>query len=283
MTTDIWAFEAIGTRWEIYPSSDSESRDVASKIIANFDTAYSRFRKDSAVWQLYTNGKATLPNFARMHKIYRALWQTTAGAINPLVGGSLSALGYDVDYSLSVGEPVPAPDFENLQVDADGLATAPIGTLLDVGAVGKGELIDLVFAALSASGWSGIVDAGGDIRVSEGEMIRVALEHPSDASQAIGVVELSGKAIAASATNRRTWKGVHHIVDARTGMPATEVNATWAIAGTAAYADAIASALFFATPAEIQATGEFGEFEYVRIFSTGMVEFWLPSGEVFAS
>lgn len=278
-----WIFEAIGTRWEITPAPSAESHTKVSEIISEFDSAYSRFRKDSAVWRLALTGKVKLPGFFRMHKTYRTLWKLSSGAVNPLVGESLNALGYDASYSLSVGSPVPAPSLENLNVEADGLITAPVGSLLDIGAIGKGELIDLVFDSLSESGWVGVVDAGRDMRISPGHPIRIALENPENADEAIGIVELEGKAIAASATNRRAWKGLHHIIDARTGLPTTEVSATWAIADSAIHADAIASALFFATPKEIAEAGEFGKFEYVRIFSGGTVEFWLPSGEVFTS
>jgi thiamine biosynthesis lipoprotein len=78
-------------------------------------------------------------------------------------------------------------------------------------------------------------------------------------------------AICSSATNRRVWgSGIHHVIDATTGLPTSRVIATWAIAGTALEADGLATALFFADPARLGA--EF-DFTYVRMLTGGTVEF----------
>ena len=90
-----------------------------------------------------------------------------------------------------------------------------------------------------------MVDAGGDIRLS-GVTERIALEHPYDPAKAVGVWELAGGALCASAVNRRAWgDGLHHVLDARTGEPVRQIAATWAVAPTAMLADAVATALFF--------------------------------------
>ncbi len=104
-----------------------------------------------------------------------------------------------------------------------------------------------------------------------GAFIRVALEHPADPTKAIGVVNLGDGAICASASNRRAWgDGLHHVIDATTGLPTSTVIATWAIAPTALVADGVATALFFADSQRLAA--EFGV-RFVRVFSTGRVEF----------
>ncbi len=62
-------------------------------------------------------------------------------------------------------------------------------------------------------------------------------------------------ALCASATNRRAWgDGLHHVLDARTGVPVRSVVATWAVGADAMRADAIATALFFEGGPEL-ATG----------------------------
>ncbi|MEO6117149.1 MAG: FAD:protein FMN transferase, partial [Pseudolysinimonas sp.] len=145
------------------------------------------------------------------------------------------------------------PSWEDaLSWDGEYLTTAtPV--LLDVGAAGKGYLVDLVSELLTDHGIpQHVVDASGDL-LTRGVPLRVALEHPLDPSRAIGVVELSGgaddAALCASASNRRAWgDGLHHILDAVTGEPTSQVIASWAIASTARWADAAATALFFDTP-----------------------------------
>jgi thiamine biosynthesis lipoprotein len=123
------------------------------------------------------------------------------------------------------------------------MAAAP--ALIDIGALGKGRLVDLVVAALSHVEGDLVVDAGGDIRV-RGAGVRIALEHPYDARRAIGVVEVRDGAVCASAVNRRAWgDGLHHVLDARTGSPVRTWAATWAFAPDAMTADAVSTALFF--------------------------------------
>ena len=149
------------------------------------------------------------------------------------------------------------------------------------GAAGKGQLVDLVSGLLTARGIDAhVVDAGGDLRTAGPEPLRVALEHPADPAQAIGVVEVADGAIAASAVNRRAWADRHHVLDGRTGDPTREVVATWAIAATAMEADGLATALFFAPPARLERVFAFTG---VRVFADGRYErsAALP-GELFA-
>jgi thiamine biosynthesis lipoprotein len=208
-----------------------------------------------------------------LFELYRRLYEATGGAVSPLVGRALENLGYDRAYSLrptGAAVTVPAWD-EAVAWDGETLTTVqPV--LLDVGAAGKGMLVDLISARLTASGHTdAIVDGSGDIRRIGAEPIRVGLEHPLDTTKAIGIALVGNVAICSSATNRRAWgNGLHHVIDATTGLPTHNVIATWAIAATALEADGLATALFFADPSALAARFDF---TWVRMFSTGQVEF----------
>jgi thiamine biosynthesis lipoprotein len=144
-----------------------------------------------------------------------------------------------------------------------------VPALLDVGALGKGRLVDLVVAALARVPGDVVVDAGGDIGV-RGAGVRIGLEHPYDPTKAIGVVEVQDQALCASATNRRAWgSGLHHVLDARTGLPVRTWAATWAWAPEAMAADAVATALFFDGGVEIAETWGV---EWVRMSTDGRVQ-----------
>ena len=192
--------------------------------------------------------------------------------MSPLVGRALEELGYDSTYSLKPSSTrTRIPDWaEAISWNGSELTTlTPV--MLDVGAAGKGYLVDLVAGVLAEYGVSAAtIDASGDILHRGPAELRVALEHPLDASKAIGIVTVRNQAICASAPNRRAWAGVHHILDARTGLPTDRIIATWAIAATALEADGLATALFFAEPEQLVA--EF-DFQFVRMFSTGRVEY----------
>ncbi|WP_164234512.1 FAD:protein FMN transferase [Microbacterium hydrocarbonoxydans] len=269
----VWRFDAIGTRWEIETAHtlDEGHRAAVAAEIARFDAEWSRFRADSQVARLCREGgRLAASDAGAMLDAYRELSAATAGAVNPLVGDSLAALGYDADYSLTAAEPLAAPAAwtDLIRWTADGVtASAPV--LLDVGALGKGRLVDLVVAVLADVPGDLVVDAGGDMRV-RGGAVRIGLEHPYDAAKAIGIVSLRDAALCASAVNRRAWgDGLHHVLDARTGLPVRTWAATWALAPDAMRADAVATALFFdGGPGLAAAWGV----EWVRMTTDGTAE-----------
>ena len=200
------------------------------------------------------------------------MYEATDGAVSPLVGRTLETLGYDSAYSLRpAASPAPVPRWEDsFAWDGHNLQTVrPI--VLDVGAAGKGYLVDIVGRLLSAAGVDAfVIDASGDILHRGSAPIRVGLEHPLDTTRAIGVVSLADASLCASASNRRAWgDGLHHIIDATTGLPTNRVTAAWAIAPTALVADGLATALFLTEP---QRLADSFDFEYVRMFSDGRVE-----------
>jgi thiamine biosynthesis lipoprotein len=124
------------------------------------------------------------------------------------------------------------------------------------------------------------VDAGGDLRHHGDQPVRVGLEHPLDPTRVVGVVELHGNALCASAVNRRAWSdGLHHILDARTGVPVDDVLATWVIADDAMLADGIATALFLTDAQRMNHTDRFA---YVRMLSDRIESSPGFSGELFA-
>lgn len=266
--------EALGTAWHLRTdAAPPRVTSVAEAVLDAFDRTWSRFRADSEVTALArTGGRIALDaDTQAMFDLYRRLTDLTGGAVSPLVGGSLAALGYDADYTLQAGVPAPAPDSDILRIlNGDLVLDAP--ATVDIGALGKGLAVDLVVAALQAEQIVvDRVDASGDLWHGGEATLRVALEDPHDPTKAIGVARLvPGTAIAASAVNRRTWgEGLHHVLDARTGLPVAEVTATWAIAESAMLADAAATALFFTSA---QAVAQALDVVAVRMFDHRVVE-----------
>lgn len=277
MTASVWRFDAIGTVWEIETAAplDSGVRSAVTEEIEAFDREWSRFRSDSLVSAL-ARGAGAVPapcDAEDMLAAYVELSAATGGAVNPLVGAALERRGYDAAYSLVDGGAEPAP--RDLLALDDGLLTLREPAVIDVGALGKGRLVDLVLGVVAAAvDGDVVVDAGGDIAVRGGPH-RIGLEHPFDARRAIGVVEVTDAALCASASNRRAWSSatgetLHHVLDARTGQPVRTIVAAWAFAPTAMRADAIATALFFDGGARL--AHDWGV-EWVRMLSDGRVEY----------
>lgn len=248
-----WQFEAIGSHWQIDTASPlgPEVRSEVTALIDEFDRNWSRFRDDGTVGELRSRaGRHRMPDDAApLLDLYAQLYRLTEGAMSPTVGAGLERLGYDADYSLRPsGAPVAGPDWSRVRWDEPYLVTEE-PFVLDVGAAGKGYLADRIADVLARTiDGPFTVDGSGDL-VRSGPAIRVALEHPLDPTMAVGVVEVGDAALAGSAVNRRAWgEGLHHVLDARTGMPAGDVIATWVLAADARTADALATALFFVEP-----------------------------------
>jgi thiamine biosynthesis lipoprotein len=271
-----YSFEAIGTAWQIDTPVEL-STDLIASISAttdDYDLVYSRFRPDSRVRQAALRpGLLELPaSAAELGELYRTLYRLTEGRMTPLVAASLEHLGYDEGYSLRPGPGhLPPPAWSDV-LDWQGRRVrtkAPV--LLDVGAAGKGQLVDLVAGVLAAAGLRQYtVDASGDLLTAGEQYLRIALEHPYNPTQAIGVLELRDGALCASAANKRAWgEGLHHVLDGATGRPVDKVVATWVRADRAMVADGLATALFFT---DHQTLGGAFDFSSVRMFSDGRAE-----------
>jgi thiamine biosynthesis lipoprotein len=96
-----------------------------------------------------------------------------------------------------------------------------------------------------------LVDAGGDIAVSgpmaDGSAWPIAIDDPHAPGETIGVLLLSGGAVATSGRDYRRWRQGererHHIIDPRSGEPAdTDVLSATVLAPTAVMAESAAKA-----------------------------------------
>ncbi len=272
-----FSFDGIGTRWTVSTPHrlEEEHRRLLLRTVADYDSAWSRFRPDSTVAAIAAGpGRYELPGeAAALGELYGRLYRLTGGAMTPLIGASLERLGYDAGYALvPAGPPRRAPRWEDV-LDWNGtVVTTSEPVVLDVGAAGKGQLADLISGGLGAAGVTDhFIDAGGDLLNPGPAPVAVALEHPYDPTRAIGTVQLGTGALCASAANRRVWgDGLHHVLDGTTGIPVRTIVASWAMAGSALLADALATALFFAAGAALQQEYDFA---WLTVYSDGHAEY----------
>jgi thiamine biosynthesis lipoprotein len=285
------AFTAIGTDWRIDTEHalPGELRRRIRSLTEDFDRVWSRFRPDSLVTRVaQTAGGGRFEFPARdepLLDLYDRLVTATGGAVDPLVGRDLELLGYDARYTLAPDEAAITTrrrrDVWSTDIRRDGaVITTDHPVVIDVGAAGKGYLVDLVAQALLAGGIDAfVVDGSGDLRHRGPEPVRVGLEHPTLPGRVIGAVPLRDAALCASATTRRTWgEGLHHVLDGRSGRPIADVVATWVVAADAATADGLATALFLSEPAALSAFDS----SWVRMLADGRVQ-WSDdfAGELF--
>jgi thiamine biosynthesis lipoprotein len=230
-----------------------DARRRAEETLDAVDRACSRFRADSDL----TRANLGAGRWVRVDPLLVAAAgaaldaaEQTGGLVDPTLGNSLVALGYDADLDAvrsrpddPAGIPLPAvPDaWRAIGVDPCGAVLVPAGTALDLGATGKAFAADLVAATLAAAGTACIVSLGGDIAIGvpggdpddaswvrdEGPVewpVTIA-ERPDDPPQQTVLLDRGG--LATSSVVHRRWQrggeGVHHLLDPRTGRPADGV------------------------------------------------------------
>lgn len=278
--TDVFSFPAIGTQFRISTARalPEGSRTDVLALCEDFDCVWSRFRADSLVTRIARaehGGRFEIP--ARdlpLLDIYDRLGAVTHGAVNPLVGRDLELLGYDAEYSLRPDRAALASRVtDSWPRDVRRVHSSLVterSVVVDVGAAGKGHLVDLIAGVLADAGVDAfLVDGSGDLRHRGPAPVRAGLEHPTMSGRVIGVVELQDESLCASATTRRTWGDrLHHVLDGRSGEPVTDVVATWVIAADTVTADGLATALFVADPASLEKF----EFSWVRMLADGRIQ-----------
>jgi thiamine biosynthesis lipoprotein len=114
------------------------------------------------------------------------------------------------------------------------------GRRLDPCAVVKGWAVQRAAELLTAAGAARFcLNAGGDVVATDGPW-RVGVRHPEQADRLCTVLEITDGAVATSARYERG----DHIIDGRTGRPATGLLSLTVVAPSLTEADATATAAF---------------------------------------
>ncbi len=283
VSTSRFEFDAIGTSWEIDTPAPigPATRQRVLDLVERFDSGYSRFREDSLITRIAEaeNGGTFEfpPEAAAMFDLYDRLHVATERAVDPLIGRDLELLGYDREYSLIpvqselAAHAIRRPQWNSDVGRQDNKLVTRQPLVIDLGAVGKGYLVDLTARLLAADGFEDfVVNGSGDMLHRGDKVLDVGLEHPLDPAMVVGIARLRNASLCASAVNRRSWgNGLHHVLDGRSGMPVNEVIATWVVATDTATADGLATALFFVSGSRLTANFDFA---FVRMFADGRIE-----------
>lgn len=140
--------------------------------------------------------------------------------------------------------------------DQRSTVTLPEGFRVGLGGIAKGYGVDRAMRVLQAHGIAhAVVNAGGDLKVlgedTDGPW-EVALKHPRDRDRVMAVMRFSNAAVVTSGDYERFFeldgKRYHHILDPRTGLPATGCMSATVSAPSAELADALATACCVAGP-----------------------------------
>lgn len=149
--------------------------------------------------------------------------------------------------------------YGKVQVDLEANKVAlPAGTRLGLGGIAKGYGVDRAMAVLLKHGIkNAVVNAGGDLKAlgtKFGKPWRIAITHPRGGKEPVAVIPLSNICLVTSGDYERFFeldgKRYHHILDPRTGRPATGCISATVLAPDAAFADALATAMAVLGPVD---------------------------------
>ncbi len=268
-----FSFESIGTRWQIDILENisrtklEEIRVNVQSFLEEFTVTYSRFSAESTVTRISEKiGRYKFPESAReLFSIYKKLYDLSDGRFTPLIGDTLSLAGYDRKYSLVSKKMTRPKKWEEVMQFSYPYLSTHEKVILDFGACGKGYAIDRISHLLKeAKIKSYIIDASGDLYISEAKNTRIGLENPLDPKQVIGVATINNVSICASSLNRRKWDKYSHIIDPRTLASPEGILGVWVISKKAVLADALATALFLDRPDKFKKDFKF---EYLILYS----------------
>ena len=214
-------FQALGTTAQVCVTEPRTLDDAAAVVedeLAAIDLACSRFRGDSELTALNrAEGRPfeAGPLLFEAFEVAIRAAMLTDGDVDPTVGRSIGALGWNCDFTVLVTrgeqtgfEVVPAAGWSAISVDRDRrVVRVPAGVEIDLGATAKALAADRSAQAASlATGGAGVlVNLGGDLAVAgappaDGWSIRVTDDHRSPPDADGQTIAIRGGGLATSST-----------------------------------------------------------------------------------
>jgi thiamine biosynthesis lipoprotein len=245
---------ALGSTALLWTTDDAALSDATAELVRELegvDLACSRFRDDSELARL---NRAQGKPFAASRYLFEAVRTAvraaaaTDGWVDPTIGRGLRLAGYDRTFTMVGGHDpgsvrfAPAAGWQLVELDDDRRSIRiPSGVELDLGATAKALAADrAALAAAKRTGTGILVSLGGDIAIAGpaplgGWPVRIADDHRASLDGPGPIVSVESGGLATSSVTVRRWQmaehDLHHILDPRTGRPASSC---WRTASVAA-------------------------------------------------
>lgn len=268
-------FTAMGTLVDVTIwGADPES---AERAAAEVETLFHALHREWDPWgdgalgrlnQALAAGEPAMadPDLAALLAEAAALAEASDGLFDPAIGALVRLWGFSSDEHRPTAPPPAEEIAARLAATAplpallgpDGMVSGPRGAQIDLGGFLKGVAVDRGVALLRDRGIEhAIVNAGGDLRAigRRGDRAwRVGIRAPRDPG-IIAALEVQGEdAVFTSGDYERYFdhqgRHYHHILDPRTGYPTEGIGSVTVLHANAGLADAAATALLVAGPAD---------------------------------
>jgi thiamine biosynthesis lipoprotein len=283
-TLAILSHNAMACQFQLVaPTRDSprgaEAAIAAFEQIDWLESQISVFRPDSLISQINAragSGQPTVvgPQLFPLFRMARDLAELTRGAFDLSAGRLARVWGFlERQPRIPAAENLAAArldcgmQYVRLDEAASTVEVLKQGVELNPGAIGKGFALDSVVSIVERHGVADFVlDAGQSSVVARGTRPAaggaaprrgwpIGIVHPLHIGRRLGIVHLADRALGTSGSGRQRFvhQGRHwgHLIDPRTGWPTDHVLSATVLAPTAAEADALATAAFVGSDADI--------------------------------
>lgn len=198
-------------------------------------------------------------------KIAKQISEWTEGTFDVTFGAlaDIWKFDHDQDNSVPTRQQIdarrPLIDYRAIVIDEPGhtVMLDRHGMKIHLGGIGKGYAVERSAAILRDRGFRDfLIQAGGDLYVggmAMGRPWRLGLADPRKPEQSFGTLDLSDGTFSTSGDYERTFikDGVryHHIIDPRTGYPATGTRSVTLVSNRPVLADGLSKGVFILGPA----------------------------------
>lgn len=237
------------------PARARRAMEDALAEIERLEGEFSLHRADSALSRLNRDGRLARPSLDMRQLLARAMHfgEVTGGAFDV----TIQPLWLAVAEALRNGT-TPRPraldaaralvDYRDIAIGAGEIRLARPGMAITLNAIAQGYITDRVSALLADYSFADVLVDAGELRAGP-DPWQAGLAHPGRPAVAATLRD-GGLATSAGAGSAFTADGRwHHIIDPRTATCPPATRAASVLAGTAAEADALATALVLLPPA----------------------------------
>lgn len=233
---EITRIEKLISSWDVASQTSEINRNSGIKPVAVNPELFELINNAIAISKL-TDGAFDI-SYASMDRIWKFDGSMTRMPSKEQIKTSIAKVG-----------------FENIILDEEKSTVflKTPGMKIGFGAIGKGYAADKVKALLIKNGvTSGIINASGDMNTwgkqPDGSEWKVAITNPLDKNKVFALLPITNGAVVTSGNYEKyvnfNGKRYSHIIDPRTGYPASGIISVTVFAPKAELADALATSVF---------------------------------------
>jgi len=251
----------MGTLWTIevvdHTGSAQQAIDAAYTELERIDRLMSEWKPESPISQVNAGaGKTAVTVPAELRELLErsvSYSRATEGTFDVTWRGMGKIWRFDDKFRVPTQQEVETArrriDFHKIEIKGDRISL-PAGMNIGLGGIAKGYAIDRAMQVLLQKGFpDALVDGGGDVLVHGAHQWRIGIQHPrKERGELMGSVGLHDAALVTSGDYERFRfvNGVryHHIIDPRTGWPATASMSVTVLAPSAELGVVLAKGIF---------------------------------------